>query len=69
VFSLLKDHVETPFLMLDRCRKFHISLNLKKCIFCAPIGIILGHVVYKKGILVDPAKIFFIVEMPPPTLV
>jgi hypothetical protein len=34
MFSLLKDHIEVLRLMLDRCRQFHISLNLKKCILC-----------------------------------
>jgi hypothetical protein len=66
VFSLLKDHIETLRLMLDRCRQYHISLNLKKCIFCTPFGILLGHVVCKQGLLVDPAKIAVIVNFPPP---
>jgi hypothetical protein len=57
VFSLLKDHIEILRLMLDRCRQCHISLNLKKCIFCALFGILLGHVVCKQGLLVDLAKI------------
>jgi hypothetical protein len=69
IFSLLKDHVETLCLMLDRCRQFQISLNLKKCIFCAPFGILLGHVVCKQGLLVDPVKIVVIVDFPPPTSV
>ena len=69
MFSLLKHHVETMCLMLDRCEKFHVSLNLKKCIFYAPFGILLGHVVCKQGLLVDPTKIVVIVDFPPPTLV
>jgi hypothetical protein len=44
-------------------------LNLKKCIFCTPFGILLGHVVCKQGLLVDPAKIVVIVDFPPPTSV
>ena len=39
VFSLLKNHIEVLRLMLDRCRQCHISLNLKKCIFCVPFGL------------------------------
>jgi hypothetical protein len=69
VFSLLKDHIETLHLMLDRCRQFHISLNFKKCIFCATFGILLGHVVCKQGLLVDPMKVVVIVDFPPPTSV
>jgi hypothetical protein len=41
-------------------------LNIKKCIFNAPFGIFLGHVVCKQGLLVDPAKIVVIVNLPPP---
>jgi hypothetical protein len=37
IFILLKDHIETLRLMLDRCRQYHISLNLKKCIFCSTV--------------------------------
>ena len=51
--------------MLDKCRQHQISLNLKKCIFCAPFGILLGHIVCKKGLMVDPAKIAIIVNLPP----
>jgi hypothetical protein len=69
VFSLLQDHIEFLRLMLDRCRQCHISLNLKKCIFCAPFGILLGHVVCKQGLLVDPAKIIVILGLEPPTSV
>jgi hypothetical protein len=63
VFSLLQDHIEVLWLMLDRCRQCHISLNLKKCIFFAPFGILLGHVVCKQGLLVDPTKIAVILEL------
>jgi hypothetical protein len=56
-------------LMLDKCIQYHISLNLKKCIFCAPFGILLGHVVCKQGLLMDPAKIAVIFYFLPPTSV
>jgi hypothetical protein len=57
VFSLLKDHIEVLRIMLDRCRQCHLSLNLKKCILSALVGILLAHVVCKQGILVDLTKI------------
>jgi hypothetical protein len=63
---LLKDYVEVLILMLDRCRECQISLNIKKCIFNAPFDILLGHVVCKQGMLVDPSKIVVIVNLPPP---
>jgi len=69
VFGLLEEHVGSLSLMLDRCRQYQISLNLKKCIFGVPFGILLGHVVCKQGLMVDPAKIVIIVNLTPPGFV
>jgi hypothetical protein len=69
VYSLLKYHVEVLRLMLERCRQCQISLTTNKCIFCTPFGILLGHIVCKQGLLVDPAKIAVIVNLPPPNSV
>jgi hypothetical protein len=66
VYRLLKDHVEVLRLMLERCSQCQISLNIKKCIFGTPFGILLGHIVCKQGLLVDPTKIAIIVNLPPP---
>jgi hypothetical protein len=66
LFSLLTYHVKVLRLMLEKCRQCQISLNIKKCIFSAPFGIFLGHVVCKQGLLVDPMKIDVIVNLPPP---
>jgi hypothetical protein len=60
VFSLLKNHIECLRLMLDKCRKCQIALNLNKCIFFSPFGVLLGHIVCKQGLLVDPSKISII---------
>jgi hypothetical protein len=67
VFSILHNHIEFLRLMLDKCRKIQIALNLKKCIFFSPFGVLLGHIVCKQGLLVDPSKISIIVDIPPPT--
>jgi hypothetical protein len=69
VFSLLKDHIECLRLMLDKCRKCQISLNLKKCILFSSFGVLLGHIVCKHGLLVDPSTIVIIVDLPLPTSV
>jgi hypothetical protein len=37
--------------------------------FWTPFGILLGHIVCKKGLLVDTTKIVVIVNLPPPKLV
>ena len=39
VFGLLKKHVEALRLMLAKCRKHYISLNLKKCVFCVLLAL------------------------------
>jgi hypothetical protein len=52
--------------MLERWRQCQILLNIKKFIFITPFGILLGHIVCKQGLLVDPAKIAVIVNLPPP---
>jgi hypothetical protein len=52
--------------MLERCRQFQISLNINKCILKNPFGILLGHIVCKQGLLVDPAKVAVIFNLPPP---
>jgi hypothetical protein len=69
IFSLMKDHIECLRLMLDKCSQCQISLNLKKCIFFSPFGVLLGNIVCKQGLLVDPSNIAIIVDIPPPTLV
>jgi hypothetical protein len=66
IYSLLKEHVEVLWLMLERCRQCQISLNIKKCIFRTLFGILLGHIVCKQGLLVDPKNIVVIVNLPPP---
>jgi len=47
VFGLVKCHVASLRLMLDTCQRYQIMLDLKKCLFCVPFGIFLGHVVCK----------------------
>jgi hypothetical protein len=69
VYSLLNNHVEVLRLMLEICRQFQISLNIKKCIFGTLIGILLGHIVCKQGFLVDPANIVVIVNLQAPKTV
>jgi hypothetical protein len=55
--------------LFQECRQCQISLNLKKCILFSPFGVLLGHIVCKQGLLVDPSKISIIVDLPPPTSV
>jgi hypothetical protein len=52
--------------MLERCRQIQLSINIKKCIFATPIGIMLGHVVCKYDVMVDMESIKIILELRPP---
>ena len=65
IYNMLKDHIKWLRLILEICRQIQLSLIIKKCIFSTPIGILLGHVVYKEGIKVDIAKIKVIIDLKP----
>jgi len=65
IYSLLKDHIQWLRMMMERCRKIHLSLKIKKCIFATPISILLGHIVCKDGIKVGMAKIKVILDLKP----
>ena len=67
VYGLIRDNMDNLRYMVEQCRQPHIALNSKKCIFCAPFGILLGHIVCKEGQLVDPMKIALILILPPLT--
>ena len=43
--------------VFQRCRKFGISLNPKKFLFAMEEGNILGHIISKDGIEIDPARV------------
>ena len=66
IYSMLKDHYKWLSLMLERWWQIQLSLNIRKCIFLTPIGILLGHIVWKERIKVDYAKIKIILELKPP---
>ena len=53
-------------LVLAQYREKNLTLNLEKCHFMVQQGIILGHVISKKGIEVDKAKVDLIYHLPPP---
>ena len=50
-----------------RCRHYRIWLNPHKCVFCVESGRLLGFVVLKEGIRIDPSKVEAIVNLPPPS--
>ena len=56
-------------LILQRCEETSLVLNWEKCHFMVRSGIVLGHVISKKGIEVDKAKIEVMKSLPPPRTV
>ena len=52
--------------IFERCRKYGISLNPKKCVFAVTEGKLLGHIVSKKGSSIDPERIKGIEQIPLP---
>ncbi|KAL6337781.1 hypothetical protein AAG906_037375 [Vitis piasezkii] len=54
--------------VLKRCVEKDLVLNWEKCHFMATSGVVLGHIISKEGIQVDPAKIELISKLPSPTL-
>ncbi|KAL6335789.1 hypothetical protein AAG906_039552 [Vitis piasezkii] len=55
--------------VLHRCIEKDLVLNWEKCHFMVRQGIVLGHIISKKGIEVDKAKVELIVKLPSPTTV
>jgi hypothetical protein len=53
-------------MIFERCRKYGISLNPKKSIFGIDKGKLLGHIVSKDGIFVNPSRIEAIKRVLPP---
>ncbi|RDX80387.1 Retrovirus-related Pol polyprotein from transposon 17.6, partial [Mucuna pruriens] len=55
--------------VLTRCININLVLKFEKCHFMVIEGIVLGHLVSNKGILVDKSKIDIITSLPNPTYV
>ena len=53
--------------MFERCILFGVYLNPKRCLFVVAKGNLLGHIVCKEGICIDPERVKAINEFNPPT--
>ena len=53
-------------LVFERCCHYQDRLNPHKCIFCVTVGRLLGFIVSKEGIRVDPLKVEEILQLSPP---
>jgi hypothetical protein len=56
-------------LVLKRCKETNLILSWEKSHFMVQEGIVLGHIVSRRGIEVDRAKVKLIENLPPPTSV
>jgi hypothetical protein len=61
------DHPTHLRAIFVRCRFYHIRLNPHKCVFCVESGHLLGFIVSRQGIWVDPLKVEAILNLPPPS--
>ena len=57
-------HLRAIFL---RCQHYKIRLNPHKRGFCVSSGCLLGIVISKDGIRLDPCKVHAIIDLPPPS--
>jgi hypothetical protein len=67
VFSQSDDeHLRHLRQVFKKCRRFVISLNPKKCLFGLEEGKLLGHIISKEGIRIDPSIIEAILKLEHP---
>ena len=62
----LMDHLSDLEKVFDRLAKYHLMLNPKKCVFGVTFGKLLGFIVSRHGIEINPHKVKAIMDMPPP---
>eukprot|EP00253_Pinus_taeda_P020039 PITA_20039 len=61
------DHPQHLRAIFLRCQHYKIRLNPHKCVFCVGSGHLLGFLVSKDGIRLDPCKVQATINMPPPS--
>jgi hypothetical protein len=61
------DHPTHLRAIFVRCRFYRIRLNPHKCVFCVESDHLLGFIVSRHGIWVDPIKVEAILNLPPPS--
>ncbi|KAE8654932.1 No pollen germination related 2 [Hibiscus syriacus] len=63
-----EEHIQNLRKLFQRLRKYQLKLNPIKCTFGVTSGKLLGFVVSKKGIEIDPDKVKAIQDLPPPNI-
>jgi hypothetical protein len=67
--SSFQECLDRLTLVLVRSKEKNLVLNREKCHFMVKQGIVLGHVISQRGIVVDKAKVDLISNLPPPRTV
>jgi hypothetical protein len=57
VYNDMENHLMKLRLCFQKCKKYRISLNPKKCAFMAFLGLILKFIVSKEGKIPNPLKV------------
>lgn len=66
VYSYRKrDHIYHLKQIFERCQRYEILLNPKKSVFAVTEGKLLGHILFKEGIVIDPERIETIMRIQP----
>ena len=63
------DHPAQLRAIFDCCRKYKIRMNPLKCNFCVIAGRLLGFIISRHEIMVDPLKVEAILQLSPPHIV
>ena len=69
IFSIRSEHLGFLKKTFERCRETNLKLHLGKCFLGMDSGVLLGHIVSKKGLEVDMEKVRAILTLAPPTCV
>jgi hypothetical protein len=62
-----EDHIHHLRKVFEICRLYDVSLNPRKCLFIVTQDKLLGHIVCKEGIYIDPKRVKSINELNPLT--
>jgi hypothetical protein len=54
---LMKNHLKHLRQTFEKCKKYGLSLNPKKSHFAMQEGKLLGHIISKEGIKIDPKRL------------
>lgn len=64
-----EDHLVNVCMLFERISKFKLRLNQTKCTFGVIYGKLLGFIVSKRGIKVEPGKVKEIMYLPSPSII